>query len=186
MNLARYIVDSALDDFDPKDYAFGTAEKESWTIPHPWVAILRPMGFKMLHNAYTSDKGKPVEFWSMERDVNMRGGKTVRLSASGYEQPELKGCVGINVSVDDGKGKMERGIWSSTPVGPHALKQVMSDIVRRLERLRVVYEWNSYTRGTAESINKALKPYEYWENEKKQPYVQPAPVERPPLPRHES
>lgn len=176
MNSARYIVDNALDDFDPKDYAFGTADKDSWTVPHPWVGVLRPMGFKMLHNAYTSDEGKPVEFWSMERDVKMRGGKKVKLSASGYDLPELQGCVGIGVAVEDRDGKWDRGIWSSTPVGPHALKEVMADIIRRLERCRVVIDWSYSDNGFGKSINRALKPYEYWKNEKTQPYVQPAAV----------
>lgn len=151
---------------DPMTYAFDTASKDTWLVPHPWVHALRGLGFKLKHNEYTPrlDKNpKKIEFWSAERAVQLKSGELLKLQASGYDQPELKDHVGLSISYK-GTRSDEGGIYSTKPLSPVQLKPVLRDIIRRLERTEVEYDWNSYTRGVQETVNKVLKTYEYWEN----------------------
>lgn len=158
---------------DPMQYAIDTKEKKAdWLVPkeHMWVHTLRPLGFRLEHNEYTpttgDEAGKKIEFWSAERETKLKSGEMVRVTVSEYDQPELKGHIGVSIyyrpkwrsNADEG------GIYGSTPIPGKDAKRVVGDIVRRLERTKVEYEHNSYTSGVQETINKVLKKYEYWEH----------------------
>lgn len=173
---AREIVSTLLEadlDYvgDLMQYAYDTKEKTAdWLVPkeHPWVHDLRSLGFKLKHNEYTprtgEDKGKRIEYWSAERDTKMKSGQRLRVTISQYDQPELDGAIGVSIYVPAEGSHDEHGIWGSTPIPKGKAKRVIADIIRRLERTKVEYDWNSYTRGLQETVDKILKPYDYWEN----------------------
>lgn len=144
---------------DPMEYAIGAGEKESWKIPegHPWVHVLRALHFKLKRNTYTPKNKPRKEFWSSERTVKLASGQVVGLTVAGYDQHELLDSVGLSITWDKGAY-----IFGSRPIRPVELKRVMRDIIRRLERCQVESNWNSYTRGVQEAVNKVLRRYEYW------------------------
>ena len=171
--IARTLLEVADLDYvgDPMQYALDTKEKKAdWLVPsgHDWIHTLRGLGFRLEHNEYTpktgDEAGKKIEFWSGERDVKMKSGEKLQITASAYEQPELAGHIGIGIDYKPHYRDSATSVFSTTPLSPKRFKRVIADIIRRLERTKVEPDWNSYTGGVQETVNKVLKPYEYWEN----------------------
>ena len=152
---------------DPMQYAFDTEKKDIWLVPkaHPWVHALRGLGFKLKHNEYTPRGGKHTEYWSAERDVEMKSGELLHITASGYDQPEMQGQVGVGINIPR-EGNSSNSIYSTRPLKPDEVVAVVGDILKILQRTVRKYDYNSYTRGLQETVNRVLKKYEYWENER--------------------
>lgn len=159
---------------DPMQYALDTKEnKADWLVPkdHEWIHTLRSLGFRLEDNHYDiktgDDAGKHVQFYSAERNVTLKSGEVVNIGVSAYEQPSLRGHVGINIEYlakwRTGRGERPSGIYGSTPIPIKKAKRVLADMIRRLEQTEVEYD-NTYTQGVERAVNTALKKYEYWEN----------------------
>ncbi len=147
---------------DPTQYAIGAADKDYWTAPQPWVHQLRALGFHLSHNEYTNEQGEKIRYFSSEREVKLKSGEHMNVIVSGYTQPELEGQLGVSV----GEAHESYSIWGSRPIKPNELMRVMRDIIRRLEAANS-YDFDWGRSGTEQAVNKALRPYEFWRNERR-------------------
>jgi len=168
--LVDYLLEGRIDPDDvgdPKSFIHGTiGREETWKVPHPWVAILRRMGFELRNNNYKNADQVGVQYWSMERHVKMKSGEDLELNVSGYDQPDMLGKVALTVRYDSrGKGEASH-VWDSRPIDTREIKRVVGDVLRRIERTKTDYVWNSYSRGVAETMRKVLAPYGYWTSHK--------------------
>lgn len=161
------------DEIDPLSYALGTGEKETWIVPHPWVAVLRPLGYKIADTRYNDEEGKPIQYYGMEKDIKLASGEKLELTVSGYTHPELQGKVGVSIAYDEypGSGRGPAGFFGSRPIALGELKRVMRDIERRIRRTHLEYSWGNRFHEMRAALEKLLRPYEYWHAERKKPKV---------------
>jgi hypothetical protein len=167
--LVNTLLENGVDDeIDTMSYALGTKDKDLWTVPHPWVAVLRPLGYKMSENHY-DDEGHPVQYYAMEKDVKLASGEKMELTVSGYTQPDLQDKVGVGIAYEEypGRGRGSSGVFGSRPIGLAELKRVIRDIERRLARTQLEYSWNDSVSSLRTTLQKVLRPYEYWHHEKR-------------------
>lgn len=170
---AYRLVDVLLESVDfpeeeSKDYVFGAHAEETWMNPASWMFPLRELGFVVKKEGYDAADGQRIEYWMMKKDIVLRSGEKLKIAVSGYTQPEMEGKAAINIYwVDPSRYNSsgeEIGVWDSRPFTAEELPGAVADILRRLKRVKVAFDWRTDRNRVKDALTRALKGYEYrWE-----------------------